>query len=186
METNIKRSETIVKKNRDDWVDEKGFLHTKITKEIITGPIDNVQAGQPANVVPLIPHIFNSIFRRQPVMVRQPVVQQQPVQVLQQTPTPQQMPLDINAFITMGKKLLEENGIDFKDLVDNTFKSVSENKSLEDKVEPLMNKDKSLIDKKGVKTCVPIQKNLKKKQMKTNQKMTPKMKITPKIQKKKI
>jgi len=167
MEQNIKRSETIIKKNRDDWVDEKGYLHTKFTKETITGPLDNVQASQPLNV-PLIPSIFNSIMRKRPrMMMRQPVQQVQPIQPVQ----PQQQIPDMSALISMGRKLLEESGIDFQDLVKDAFKTVSKDEPLEDKVEPLVDKADALIDEKEVKDSKwqkkqkPLKKNQKTKRI---------------------
>jgi len=195
METNIKRSETTVKKNRDDWVDEKGFLHTKFTKETITGPIDNVQASQGIEE-PLLQRIIRPLMNRPRFMMKgiplqrvprpqQPNIQPnlesqgQQVQPVQQ---PQQIPLDINVLMSMGKKVLEESGIDFKDLVGKAFKATSEDLSLEDKVEPLKDKADALTDEQEVKDKKWQKKNKQKplkKQLKTNLK---KKQIQKKIQ----
>jgi len=170
---NIKRSETVFKKNRDDWVDERGFLHTKITKETITGPINNVQASQPLNNAPLIPGIFNSLFRKRPIVMQQPQ-QVQPVQPVAQ-PRQQPMPqIDFVALMNAGKKLMDDMGIDPKELLSDAFKTVSKDEPLEDKVEPL-DKSNALIDEKEVNSKwqkkVKRQKPLKSLKTKTNQKI---------------
>ena len=183
MEQNIKRSETIVKKNRDDWVDEKGYLHNKFTKEIITGPIDNVQASQIEE--PLLQRIIRPLMNRSRLMMRGiplqsvPQVQQKNVQpdlklqVQQVQPVqPQQKPqMDFVALMEAGKKVLDDMGIDPKEL----FSDVLGNKPTEDKIEPLEDKVKPLTDEKGVnkewKKQKPLKNLKKKKQKKINQKI---------------
>jgi len=169
MEQNIKRSEKVTKKYRDDWVDEKGYLHTKITKEIITGPIDNVQASRGIEE-PLLQRVMRPLMNRPRMMMRRQDLPQQPIQPQQVQPKPQ---IDINALMTIGKKLLDESGIDFKDLLSKAIKP----EILEDKSDDLTD-EKEVDDKKWQKT-------IKKQKPQKNQLKIKKTKIQTKTQNKK-
>ena len=168
MEQNIKRSETKVIVDRDDWVDEAGKLHTKITREIITGPLDNVQASRRIEE-PLFQRMIRPLRHRPRLMIQGVPVQlpqvpqiqpQQGSQAQQQQNQPQpKAPLDIGALMTMGKKLLDESGIDFKDLLSKAMSP----ESLEEEPETLSDK-KEVEDKtwqKKTKKLKPQKKQLK-------------------------
>ena len=160
MEQNIRRSEKVVKRFRDDWVDEKGYLHTKIVKEIITGPIDNVQASNP---------IKRLIMRKAVVPQYMPQPQQQ---------IPQQKPLlDFGAMMKMGKKLMDDMGIDPKELLSDVFGEKKDELSDGEDYKDLTNLEttEKEVDAKCVKTkkqLKPQKKTKLKKQKKKVQKKT--------------
>jgi len=174
MENNIKRTEKVTKRYRDDWIDEQGKLHTKITKEIITGPLDNVQAGQKIEE-PLLQRIIRPLRNKPRMMIQGVPVKhvqqfQQPQQAPQAQPIPQ-APLDINALMTIGKKLLEDSGIDLQDLLSKALNP----ESSEEKPETLTDeREVNQWQKKKTKT---LNQKIKKKQLKK--------KIQTKIQNKK-
>ena len=165
MEPNIKRTEKVVKRFRDDWFDEKGFLHTKIVKETIQGPYNNVEASQKIQT-PLLQKVINlPIFRIQGKPIpqvnvggsmfrpKQPQVQQQP-------------PIDFGALMKIGKKLMDDMGIDPKELINDIFSG--------EKPDDSEDGENNLTDEKEVDLKWKKQKTLKqlkkKKQLKTQKK----------------
>ncbi len=167
MEQNIKRSEKVIKKFRDDWVDEKGYLHTKITKEIITGP---AMTGQPAQGVeePLLQRIIRPIRLKMRGMPLQPT--QQPQQIPQaQQPKPQ---MDFGAMMKMGKKLMDDMGIDPKELIQDIFGEKDKNFSNGEDYKDLtdLKTDEKEVDVKWQKTTKKLKKPQKKIKLKNQKK----------------
>lgn len=161
MEKIIHKSEKTVKKYRDDWYDTEGRLHTRIVKEIISGPMNNVQASNLSNSndLKLVPTRF--LIRNPFPGIRNPFqrqVQPQPVGEPAQEQPVQKPIIDINSLIQIGKKLLDNEG-EFKDMFDKYFRD-----------SPLIP-----IEEKGVnETCQKKTKQLKQKKQLKNQKKTKK------------
>ena len=114
METNIKKSNTITNIDRDDWLDEKGMLHTKIVKEIITGPMTNGPESKYGHLNQMRPKLI--MKRMNLPQLNFPCINQMPQQ--QPNQLPQQLPnqMDLGKLMEMGKNFLDASGINFKDL----------------------------------------------------------------------
>ena len=128
--------EKTTKKVIDTWVDGEGRFHKKIVVETISTPMNLNQATRRTNLV--LPRVV--ITRRQ-----------LPPGIL---PFPKQrMPNpcfgDINSFMQMGRKFLENNGINLKEVFEG-LNQVEPEESLEEEtietVEPTKEQDK-IIDK---------------------------------------
>ncbi len=135
MEQNIKRSEKVIKvKDVDQWIDGKGYFHRRVTKETITGPLNNVEASQRIGE-PLVQRIIRPMMIRIqgnkiPLRQVQPQVNiggsmfsPQPQQALQQESKPQ---MDFGALMAMGKKLMDDMGVDPKKFLNEILSETKE------------------------------------------------------------
>jgi len=110
METNTKRSNTVINVDRDDWIDENNMLHTKIVKEIIKGPMTN--GLEPQRRPRMMMRHFSQL---RPIAALRP--QQQPAEVSQPKAEASPMPMiDFSKLIPMCKNIIDASGINFKDL----------------------------------------------------------------------
>ena len=115
METNIKKSNTITNIDRDDWLDEKGMLHTKIVKEIITGPMTNGPESKYGHLNQMRPKLI--MKRMNLPQLNFPYINQMPQQ--QQPNQIPQMPhqMDFGKLMEMGKKFLDASGINLQEVL---------------------------------------------------------------------
>lgn len=174
MEQNIKRTDKVVNKPVDEWIDGQGYFHRKVIKETITGPLTTEEASR-ISEKPLLHRIMIPLFNRRGLgMPRQVNVggsmfqPQQPQQF--QQPRPQ---MDFGAMMKLGKKLMDDLGIDPKDLIKDIF---SEDKSILSEGE-----DKDIRDSKTDQK--EVKKTWQKKTKQQKQRKQLKTQKTKKIQK---
>lgn len=173
----IKKSNTIIKKYWDDWIDEKGMLHTKFVMEVIRGPITNAPESQYVHLTQVSPKL----------MMKKIILQPQGLPKMN-------LPMDIGSLMQVGKNFLESSGINLKDVLGEITKAVKQETEEEDEdfpeYVPVPTEEEENTAKKELDKIIVPETKPKKKPSKTKKEVNKKWQKTQKTkqqnQKKKL